>query len=261
MTTEDIIIHIFYHVDNGIGEVKKDPCEKLYPSEVVTIGILFALKGGSFRAFYRWLKRDFEALFKSLPHRTRLARQMRDYQFLTDELLVQPTVLNVADSFPIELLFPIREGRSKQQVGTKSRDKGRWSIGVKLCWILNQAGQVCGWIWDQMNCPDNDFLPFFAEFDQEGIILADWGFRCADGVPDNVKICKKGTWNDRMMVETSFSLLTVIAHAKKIHHRAEAYIEARLAYPVAMFNVCCQLFRDLHPEHGNFKMSFAEFSL
>jgi hypothetical protein len=186
---------------------------------------------------------------------------MRDYQFLTDELLVQPTVLNVADSFPIELLFPIREGHSKQQVGTKSRDKGRWSIGVKLCWILNQAGPVCGWIWDHMNCPDNDFLPFFAEFDQEGIILADWGFRCADGVPDNVKICKKGTWHDRMMVETSFSLLTVIAHAKQIHHRAEAYLEARLAYTVAMFNVCCQLFRDLHPEHGNFKMSFAEFSL
>jgi len=59
MTTEDIIIHIFYHVDNGIGVVKKDPCEKLYPSEVVTIGILFALKSGSFRAFYRWLSRDF----------------------------------------------------------------------------------------------------------------------------------------------------------------------------------------------------------
>jgi hypothetical protein len=52
MTTEDIIIHIFYHVDNGMSNIEKHPLSKLYPSEVVTIGILFALKGGHFRAFY-----------------------------------------------------------------------------------------------------------------------------------------------------------------------------------------------------------------
>jgi hypothetical protein len=38
--------------------IKKHPQVKLYPSEPVTIGILFSLKGGFFRAFYRWLKRD-----------------------------------------------------------------------------------------------------------------------------------------------------------------------------------------------------------
>jgi hypothetical protein len=36
---------------------------------LVTIGLLFALKGGHFRAFYRWLKRDFDALFAGLPER------------------------------------------------------------------------------------------------------------------------------------------------------------------------------------------------
>ena len=80
MTTEDIIIHIFYHVDNGLGQIGKDPCAKLYPSEVVTIGILFALKGGYFRAFYRWLKRDFDKLFGGLPDRTNLLRQLSQYQ-------------------------------------------------------------------------------------------------------------------------------------------------------------------------------------
>ena len=228
MTTEDIIIHIFCHVDNSVGPISKDPCAKLYPSEVVTIGILFALKGGHFRAFYRWLKRDFDGLFGGLPDRTNVSRQMREYQHLTDLLLAQPSVLNVVDSYPIELIFPIRKKRSKQQFGAKSRDKGRWSVGVKLCWILNSFGQVCGWIWDKMNCADNSFLDFFAEYDQEAILLADWGFRCAAGVPNNVKICKKGTWNERMLVETSFSLLTVVCHAKKIHHRLEAYIETRL---------------------------------
>lgn len=261
MTTEDIIIHIFCLVDDALKGIAKDPCAKLYPSEVVTIGILFSLKGGRFRAFYRWLKRDYNALFGGLPHRTALQRQLREQQDHTDLLLAQPSVLNVADSYPIELLFPIREGRSKQQVGTKGKDKGRWSIGLKLCWIINTFGQVCGWIWDGMNCPDQDFLDFFEEYDEQAIILADWGFRCAQGVPANVKICKKGTWNDRMPVETTFSLLTVVCNAKKIFHRAEDYIEARLAYMAAMFNVLLKLFHQLHPDESLFKMSIAEFSL
>ncbi len=61
MTTEDIIIHIFCYVDDrlkGEPSIVKHPQAKLYPSELVTIGILTALKGVSFRSFYRWLKRD-----------------------------------------------------------------------------------------------------------------------------------------------------------------------------------------------------------
>ena len=38
-------------------------------------------------------------------------------------------MLNVVDSYPIELIFPIRAGRSQQQFGAKSKDKGRWSVG------------------------------------------------------------------------------------------------------------------------------------
>jgi hypothetical protein len=261
MTTEEIIIHIFCEVDDSLPPLFKEGHEKLYPSEVITIGILFALKGGRFRAFYRWLKRDFDPLFGGLPHRTTLQRQLRDQQSHTDHLLAQPSVLNVVDSYPIELIFPIREGRSKQQVGGKSKDKGRWSVGVKLGWILNSFGQVCGWIWDTMNCPDQDFLDFLGEWDGQAIILADWGFRCADGVPANIKLCKKGTWNDRMAVETSFSMVTVVCQAKQIFHRTQTYIETRLAYLVAMFNVCLRLFHRLHPEERPYKMSIAEFSL
>jgi hypothetical protein len=86
---------------------------------------LFALKGGHFRAFYRWLKRDYDALFGGLPDRTTLLRQLQKQQPHTDKLLAEPSVLNVVDSFPIELLFPIRQGRSPQQLGKKSKDKGR----------------------------------------------------------------------------------------------------------------------------------------
>jgi len=260
MTTEDIIIHIFYHVDNAMLEVKKVAQAKLYPSEVVTIGILFALKGGHFRAFCRWLKRDYDQLFGGLPDRTTLLRQLRDQQYQADALLSSASLLNVIDSFPIELLFPIRAGRSKRQLGTKNRDKGRWSIGVKLCWVLNYLGYVVGWHWLPMNRPDQDFLSLVDLVKEDGVVLADMGFRCKGGVPDNLKLCLKGTWNDRMMVETTFSLLTVICQAKKMFHRTAAHLEARLAYTAAMFNVLVQLDRQLHPDH-QFTLSIAEFSL
>jgi len=40
MTTEDIIIHIFIEVDEQLPYIPKHPQAKLYPSELVTIGIL-----------------------------------------------------------------------------------------------------------------------------------------------------------------------------------------------------------------------------
>ncbi len=59
MTTEDIITLVFVAVDDRLPQLEKHSQAKLYPSEVVSIGILMALKGVSFRAFYRWLKRDY----------------------------------------------------------------------------------------------------------------------------------------------------------------------------------------------------------
>lgn len=181
-------------------------------------------------------------------------------QHHADHLLGHPSLMNVLDSFPIELRFPIREGRSKQQLGKKGRDKGRWSVGVKLCWILNTLGQVVGWHWLTMNAHDQDFLPLITLVNEAGVVLSDLGFRCKDGVPDNLKLCAKGQWNDRMMIETSFSLLTVICHAKHMVHRAAAHLQARFAYTAALFNVLIGLDRQLHPDH-RFSLCIAEFSL
>jgi hypothetical protein len=261
MTTEDIICHIFYLVDTGLMEAGRVPQTHLYVSEVVTIGILFALKGGHFRAFYRWLKRDYEALFAGLPDRTNLQRLLKTHQHHCDALLATGSVLNVTDSYPIELIFPIRQGRSPHQLGKKSKDKGRWSIGIKLCWVVNTFGQVIGWQWATMNRPDQDFHPLIESFQDDCIILSDLGFRCAKGLPLNLKLCAKGTWNDRMVIETIFSMLTVVCKTKKMHHRVEAYLNARLAYLAAMFNMLLTLFHQLHPDADPFKLTIAEFAL
>src|SRR5512136_383357 len=117
MTTEEIIIWILCLVEERMPPIKKHPQAKLYPSELVMIGILFALKGGHFRAFYRWLKRDYAALFNGLPERTRLMRLLKTHHDWCVWFLEDPTFFTVVDSFPIELIFPIREGCSPQQVG------------------------------------------------------------------------------------------------------------------------------------------------
>ena len=261
MTTEEIIIHLFCYVDDHLPPIEKHSQAKLYPSELVTIGVLFAIKGGHFRAFYRFLRRDFSKLFGGLPDRTRLLRLLKTHRDWCDALLAVPSFFTVIDTYPIELLFPIREGRSDQQVGKKSKDKGRWIIGIKLCWLLNEQGCVVAWGWNTANTPDKAFHPLVEPFVGETIVLADCGFRSAFGIPENVKLCPKGTWNERMVVETALSMVTVVCDLKRIRHRRATYIQARLAYVTAMFNVLLAVFHQLHPEADMYQMSIAEFSL
>ena len=51
VTTEDFIIMLCCVVDDQMLDIPKHSQAKLWPSELVTIGLLFALKGGYFRAF------------------------------------------------------------------------------------------------------------------------------------------------------------------------------------------------------------------
>jgi hypothetical protein len=261
MTTADIITLIFMLVDDKLPEIKKHSQAKLYPSEVVTIGILLALKGSNFSAFYRWLRRDYKGLFPGLPERSRLQRLLKTRQAWSAHLLAEPSFFSVIDSYPIELIFPIREGRSDNQMGKKSKDKGRWSVGVKLCWLINEAGKVVAWSFDRMNVADKSFNEITETFIGQTIVLADYGFRDQDGTPQHMKFCPKGKWNERMIIETAFSMLTTVCNFKKSRHRVHDYISARLAFAAAMFNILLDLFHLCHPDAKPFQMSIAEFSL
>jgi hypothetical protein len=64
-----------------------------------------------------------------------------------------------------------------------------------------------------------------------------------------------------MVMETHFSLITVICKAKHMFHRTEAHLQARLAYTTAMFNVCVALWHKLNPLAEPFKISIKDFSL
>src|SRR5215813_1656470 len=189
MITSEFITALFYEVDEQLGAIPKHPEAHLWPSEVVTLGLLHALKGGSNRAFYRWLTRDYRPLFPRLPERTRLFRLFVTHQDWTQAFLASPTVLGVIDTYGIELIHPIREGRSPQQIGRKGLSNHRWIVGGKLCLLLNQYGLVVGWDCAPANVADNTFQGLIRQFEEHMIILGDTGFHAAEGDPANLTLC------------------------------------------------------------------------
>src|SRR6059036_27470 len=261
MTTIDFMTALFYEVDEQLPAIPKHPEARLWPSEVVTLGLLHALKGGGNRAFYRWLTRDYRALFPQRPERTRLFRLLKTHQDWTAAFLAAPTVLGVIDTYGIELIHPMREDRSPHQIGRKGLSNHRWIVGDKLCLLLNQWGVVVAWDCGIANVPDKTFQWLIRQFEERMLVLSDTAFHAAEGDPTNLKLCQRGEWEDRMLVETVFSMLTVVCHLKKVMHRGWAYFQARLAFTMAAFNVLVK-WHGLHPNASGFvPLSIAEFSL
>ncbi len=261
MTTVDFITDLFCRVDTQMHDVPKHPQAKLYPSELVTLALLFALKGVGPRAFYRWLTRDYRALFPKLPHRTRLFRLLATHRDWAEYFLAHPTVLGVADSYGIELIHPMREGRSPQQIGRKGKSNQRWIVGGKLAYIVNQRGLVVAWDCATANVHDAVFHPLIADFQDQMVVLTDMGFHAKTGNPRNMKPCPRGTWNGRMVVEMVLAMLTTVCHFKHLSHRTWVALMARLGFTMAMFNILVQWY-GLQPDNdGHIHLSIAEFSL
>lgn len=261
MSTQDFIIELFCRVDDQMTQVPKHSQASLHPSEVVTLGLLFAIKGVGNRAFYRWIKRDYLPLFPSLPERTRLFRLFAAHQEWTDRFMAEPTILGVADTYGIELLHPMREGRTKGQIGKKGLSNRRWIVGIKLGMVLNKWGLVCGWDYHTANVYDGAFQPMVAEFEERMVVLTDHGFHLKSGDPSNMLVCQRGRWNVRMMVESVLSMLHTVCHIKHMAHRVWAYLQARLAFCMAAFNILAQ-WHGLNPdEYGRVHLSIAQFSL
>ncbi len=93
------------------------------------------------------------------------------------------------------------------------------------------------------------------------IVFADTTVGRKEGNPSNLKVCARGTWNDRMRIETTFSLLTQICHATHASQRAWRYFTMRLASTVALFTILVQWEGLPVDEHGHTHRSIAPFSL
>ena len=88
-----LITTLFSEVDEQMGAIPTHPEAHLWPSEVVTLGLLHALIGVGNWACYRRLTRDSRALFLRLPARTQLLRLYTTHADWTQVFFAAPTVL------------------------------------------------------------------------------------------------------------------------------------------------------------------------
>jgi len=105
------------------------------------------------------------------------------------------------------------------------------------------------------------FHPLVEMVKSRMVVLADHGFHAAEGDPPNLKIGQRGQWNDRMLVETVLSMMTLVSHLKHVRHRCWDYLLARLAFMVTAVNILLQWHGLPADEEGFVHLSMAEFSL
>jgi hypothetical protein len=161
MTTLDFVIDLFVRVDDPMKEVRKHSQAKLYPSELVPLGLLYAIKGDGERAFWRWADRNLRPFFPGLTERTRLFRLLATHQDWAQRFLAEPTVLDVIDSYGIELLHPLREREKTQhpRIATKGKSNYRWIMGATFCFLLNQFGLIVCWDTAPKRIMTRSFIP------------------------------------------------------------------------------------------------------
>ena len=228
MTTEDFITELFCRIDDAMRGVAKHSQANLYPSEIVTLGILFALKGVGNRAFYRWLKRDYGICFLSCltglvcfdcsrPIRTGPTAFWLTRRFSAWRI---PTGLNCST--------PCAKGVVRTRLARKASRiiVGLWA--ANLAFVLNHLGLIVDWDCDTANVYDATFQPSIAQFVDEMVVLTDIGFHSKHGDPTNMKVCPRGTWNVRMIVEGVLSMLTTVCHFKKVGHRVWEYFQGAI---------------------------------
>jgi hypothetical protein len=236
---EDIIIMLYCAISDTLSEGDyKHPQSNLWLSEILLCGVLHALKGGSFRQFYTWLwRRDLA----KLPERTRLGRLLKTHSGHCQSFLGKSGLFGVMDTFGIEIIRPIREGRSAQSAAItwKGKSGHRWIVGRKVAIRINGAAEITDYDDDTANVCDRRFNTMAAN--EGSITLADAGFKDKRGIPPTLKICKRGEWNDRMTVETLFSLWDRICHAKRIFVRSVNGFKTRIDYLVALTNLVAKL--------------------
>jgi NAD(P)H-binding len=71
----------------------------------------------------------------------------------------------------------------------------------------------------------------------------------------------RGEWEDRILVETVLSMLTLVCHCKKVMHRVWEYCHARLACTMAAFHLLVQWHSFQPTASGFVPLSMAEFRL
>ena len=135
-------------------------------------------------------------------------------------------------------------------------------MGGKLSFLLNHLGLVVDWDCDTANVYDRSAFQHIVDGAvDEMVVFADDGFNKVNWFPSNMRLCKPGEWNDRKIVETVLSMVTVVCGFKKVMHRAWAYFKTRVGLTVALFNILVQWYGVDAQDDGLVPLFIAKFSL
>lgn len=254
LSADDFTLALFCRIDDELKDVKTPRLSRLAPSEVVTLGVLQVLRGQGWRPFHRWVVKELGGLFPHLVEQSRLFRLWQKYQHLAKRFLAKPTALGICDTFGIELLHPRREGRCEWHCARKGKSNGRGIVGQKFFVLLNQFGEVVRVCCCAANRHDTIFQCIIETFEDDMIVLADSGFHAREGDPKNLKLCPRGQWNERMLIETLFSACEGVFNMKKMDYRLKHCLRTRLQYTAAALNLCMNW-------TGTIQLNFKDFKL
>ena len=113
-----------------------------------------------------------------------------------------------------------------------------WIVGAKFFVLLNSHGQIVNWNCCPASRHDTIFHRVIEKYQEQMIVLADSGFHARSGDPLNPKLCQRGAWKERMLIETTFSLFAGTMRLKKLTSRLSSTLRARLGYIAAAYNLC-----------------------
>ena len=92
-------------------------------------------------------------------------------------------------------------------------------------------------------------------------VWADERFAKVDWHPINRRLCQRGQWNGRIVVETVLSRLTWVCHFKSVMHRRWQDFKIRVGFTMALFNLWIQ-WDGLSPDVDGFvPLPIARFGL
>ena len=128
------------------------------------------------------------------------------------------------------------------KLAKKGISNQRWIVGGKTVCVGQPFGADCGTgiVPQPMFYDGSRFQHIVDNVSHQMVAFADEGFAKVDWHPSNLRICPRGQWNDRMLIETILSMLTPVCHLKKVAHRCWVYFKTRLAFTMALFNLLVQ---------------------
>lgn len=102
-------------------------------------------------------------------------------------------------------------------------------VSGELCYIVNHLGFIVSWACDTANVYDGSaFQRLVDDVADNMVVFSDTAFAKVDWYPPNLRLCKCGEWNVRMLFETVLSMLTYVCNFKYSRHKVWDYFETNV---------------------------------